>query len=181
MQSITQCLPQSTMVARPCFVHKALCMCAPQGNCQTLDAFSLSLAEHRRAVEKLIEERRQQFQQQKDQELEERREEERRQAMRHAIIEQERQRLLREHASKLLGYLPKVHVHFCASTAALFCLYALSWRIHMYLFIPSTTTMHGFHNHFWKQDPTLRDEEDVTSHLSHNQCAPMGQIPRVES
>ena len=67
-----------------------------------------SPAEHRRAVEKLIEERRQQFQQQKDQELEERREEERRQAMRHAIIEQERQRLLREHASKLLGYLPKV-------------------------------------------------------------------------
>ena len=99
-------------------------------------------------MEKLIEERRQQFQQQKDQELEERREEERRQAMRHAIIEQERQRLLREHASKLLGYLPKVHVHFCASMVALFCLYALSWRIHMYLFIPSTTTMHGFHNHF---------------------------------
>ena len=60
-------------------------------------------------MEKLIEERRQQFQQQKDQELEERREEERRQAMRHAIIEQERQRLLREHASKLLGYLPKVY------------------------------------------------------------------------
>ena len=64
--------------------------------------------------------------------------------MRHAIIEQERQRLLREHASKLLGYLPKVHVHFCASMVALFCLYALSWRMHMYLFIPSTTTMHGF-------------------------------------
>ena len=28
--------------------------------------------------------------------------------MRRAIVEQERQRLLQEHASKLLGYLPKV-------------------------------------------------------------------------
>lgn len=93
-------------------------------------------------MEKLIEERHQQFQQQKDQELEERREEERRQAMRHAIIEQERQRLLREHASKLLGYLPKVHVF--ASIVTLFYLYALSWRIHMYMFIASTTTMQGF-------------------------------------
>ena len=72
--------------------------------------YSFSCAEHRRAVERLIEERRQQFQQQKELELEERREEERRQAMRSAIIEQERQRLLREHASKLLGYLPKVWV-----------------------------------------------------------------------
>ena len=64
--------------------------------------------EHRRAVERLIEERRAQFQQQKEQELEERREEERMEAERRAIIEQERQRLLREHATKLLGYLPKV-------------------------------------------------------------------------
>ena len=38
----------------------------------------------------------------------ERQEEERQEAMRRAIIEQERQRLLREHAAKLLGYLPKV-------------------------------------------------------------------------
>ena len=28
--------------------------------------------------------------------------------MRRTIVEQERQRLLREHATKLLGYLPKV-------------------------------------------------------------------------
>ena len=64
--------------------------------------------EHRRAVEALIEERRRKFQEEKEAELEERREEERREGQRRAIIEQERQRLLREHASKLLGYLPKV-------------------------------------------------------------------------
>ena len=64
--------------------------------------------EHRRAVERLIEERHAQFQAEKEAELEERKEEERREADRRAIIEQERQRLLQEHASKLLGYLPKV-------------------------------------------------------------------------
>lgn len=65
-------------------------------------------SEHRRAVERLIEERRAQFQREKEAELEERLEEERREAARREIIEQERQRLLREHAAKLLGYLPKV-------------------------------------------------------------------------
>ena len=38
----------------------------------------------------------------------ERKEEERQESMRRAIVEQERQRLLHEHATKLLGYLPKV-------------------------------------------------------------------------
>lgn len=70
--------------------------------------FTYTHSEHRRAVERLIEERRAQFQAQKEAELEERREEERREAERRAIIEQERQRLLKEHAQKLLGYLPKV-------------------------------------------------------------------------
>ena len=64
--------------------------------------------EHRRAVENLIDERRAQFLRQKEQELEERQAEEKAEAERRAIIEQERRRLLREHASKLLGYLPKV-------------------------------------------------------------------------
>ena len=41
-------------------------------------------------------------------ELEARREEERMQEYRRQIIEEERQRLLQEHATKLLGYLPKV-------------------------------------------------------------------------
>lgn len=46
-------------------------------------------------------------------ELEARREEERMQEYRRQIIEEERQRLLQEHATKLLGYLPKVgHVKF---------------------------------------------------------------------
>ena len=38
----------------------------------------------------------------------EREEEEKLEELRRAIIEKERQRLLKEHASKLLGYLPKV-------------------------------------------------------------------------
>lgn len=42
-----------------------------------------------------------------ERELEEWREEQREESMRRAIIEEERQRLLREHAAKLLGYLPK--------------------------------------------------------------------------
>lgn len=43
-------------------------------------------------------------------ELLERQEEERMEAIRHSIVEQERQKLLKEHASKLLGYLPKVGI-----------------------------------------------------------------------
>ena len=45
-------------------------------------------------------------------ELLEKQEEERMEALRRSIIEQERQKLLREHASKLLGYLPKVSCIF---------------------------------------------------------------------
>ncbi|XP_064387489.1 meiosis-specific nuclear structural protein 1-like [Halichondria panicea] len=63
--------------------------------------------EHRREVERLIDVRRTQFQAEKEAELEQRKDEERREASRKVIIEQERQRLLQEHASKLLGYLPK--------------------------------------------------------------------------
>ena len=43
-------------------------------------------------------------------ELEARREQERMEEYRRQIIERERQRLLKEHASKLLGFLPKVGV-----------------------------------------------------------------------
>lgn len=64
--------------------------------------------EHKRAVEKLIDERREQFRREREAELEARREEERMQEYRRQIIEEERQRLLQEHATKLLGYLPKV-------------------------------------------------------------------------
>ncbi|XP_063201482.1 meiosis-specific nuclear structural protein 1 isoform X4 [Chroicocephalus ridibundus] len=63
--------------------------------------------EHRRAVEKLIEDRQKQFIADKERELEERQLEERRQENIRAIVEEERQKLLKEHASKLLGYLPR--------------------------------------------------------------------------
>ncbi|XP_009952076.1 PREDICTED: meiosis-specific nuclear structural protein 1, partial [Leptosomus discolor] len=63
--------------------------------------------EHRRAVEKLIEDRRKQFIADKERELEERQWEERRQENIRAIVEEERRKLLKEHASKLLGYLPR--------------------------------------------------------------------------
>ncbi|KFP73003.1 PREDICTED: meiosis-specific nuclear structural protein 1, partial [Apaloderma vittatum] len=63
--------------------------------------------EHRRAVEQLIEDRRKQFIADKERELEERQLEERRQEKIRAIVEEERQKLLKEHAAKLLGYLPR--------------------------------------------------------------------------
>ncbi|XP_040181176.1 meiosis-specific nuclear structural protein 1-like [Rana temporaria] len=64
--------------------------------------------EHKRAVEKLLEDRHQQFIADKERELLEREEEEKREAFRRAIIEEERQKLLKQHATQLLGYLPKV-------------------------------------------------------------------------
>ena len=48
-------------------------------------------------------------------ELEARREQERMEEYRRQIIEQERQRLLKEHAANLLGFLPKVGVSAVAS------------------------------------------------------------------
>ena len=59
-------------------------------------------------MERLIEERREQIRREKELEILEWREGGKREKERRAIIEQERQKLLREHASKLLGYLPKV-------------------------------------------------------------------------
>lgn len=64
-------------------------------------------------MERLIEERRAQFQRQKEMEMEEMRAQQRAEEERKAIVEQERRRLLREHATKLLGYLPKVCVDWC--------------------------------------------------------------------
>lgn len=63
--------------------------------------------EHKRAVEKLIEERRNQFLAAKQHELEEWQLQQRRQGYINAIVEEERLKLLKEHAVKLLGYLPK--------------------------------------------------------------------------
>ncbi|XP_021520506.1 meiosis-specific nuclear structural protein 1 [Meriones unguiculatus] len=63
--------------------------------------------EHRRAVETLMRERRCQFLADKQRELEELQLQQRQQGCINEIIEEERQRLLKEHATKLLGYLPK--------------------------------------------------------------------------
>jgi hypothetical protein len=63
--------------------------------------------EHRKEVERLIKERQEEYERQKDFERQEYEEEERQESIRRSIIEKERQRLLHEHATKLLGYLPK--------------------------------------------------------------------------
>ncbi|NXB60668.1 MNS1 protein, partial [Struthidea cinerea] len=63
--------------------------------------------EHKVAVEKILEDRRKQCIAEKERELEERELEKRRQESIRAIIEEERQKLLKEHAWKLLGYLPR--------------------------------------------------------------------------
>lgn len=63
--------------------------------------------EHRREVEKLIDERRRQHEADKELEAKEKALEEEREALRMKIIEEERQKLLKRHATQLLGYLPK--------------------------------------------------------------------------
>ena len=63
--------------------------------------------EHRKSVEQLIAERRARFAAEREAEINEYLEEQKRRAITEDIIEEERQKLLREHASKLLGYMPK--------------------------------------------------------------------------
>lgn len=67
----------------------------------------LKQQEHKRAVESLLEERRQRIIVDKKRELDERVLNEQLDAYRRQIIEEERIKLLKEHAGKLLGYLPK--------------------------------------------------------------------------
>lgn len=71
----------------------------------------LKQLEHKRAVDKLIEERRIKLEQEKIAELEDSAKDSDFDKYRLEVIEQERQRLLREHARKLVGYLPKVCFH----------------------------------------------------------------------
>eukprot|EP00842_Homolaphlyctis_polyrhiza_P001011 jgi/Hompol1/1910/HPOL_000225-RA len=63
--------------------------------------------EHKRAVDALVEERRRINQEQLEEQLREAQKEMEMEKYRQDVIEQERQRLLREHAAKLAGYLPK--------------------------------------------------------------------------
>merc|ERR1711988_1726930 len=64
-------------------------------------------AEHKREVERLMEERRQSYEDQRAQEAAEREIEERAEKFRQDIIERERQRLLEEHLPHLQGNIPK--------------------------------------------------------------------------
>lgn len=63
--------------------------------------------EHRRAVENLIEKRRRTFDEARTAEIEEHLQSVERKTARDQIIEEERQRILQEHADKLVGYMPK--------------------------------------------------------------------------
>lgn len=63
--------------------------------------------EHRRAVEQLIDERRQRFEAKRQEEVRDYQEQLSREKRINEIIEEERLRLLEEHASKLAGYMPK--------------------------------------------------------------------------
>ena len=128
---------------RSCFFFQMLEKFAEDDRIEQMNAQKrrMKQLEHKRAVEKLIEDRRIQFQRERvrrrslfrrfgtvemlccpfaflnilffclqEAELEARREQERMEEYRRQIIEQERQRMLKEHASKLLGFLPKVGV-----------------------------------------------------------------------
>ena len=66
--------------------------------------------EHKKAVEELLQDRRSQFAADRERELAARKEEEEMEAFRKKIIEEERMRLLKEHAGSLAGYLPKVTI-----------------------------------------------------------------------
>lgn len=63
--------------------------------------------EHRRQVENLLEERRHRLNAERQRELNERIESDKLENYKKQIIEEERAKLLREHATRLLGYLPK--------------------------------------------------------------------------
>eukprot|EP01062_Namystynia_karyoxenos_P058858 TRINITY_DN50312_c0_g1_i1.p2 TRINITY_DN50312_c0_g1~~TRINITY_DN50312_c0_g1_i1.p2 ORF type:complete len:487 (+),score=269.74 TRINITY_DN50312_c0_g1_i1:85-1461(+) len=64
-------------------------------------------AEHNREVQRLLEERARQREDERQREVRARELDEEREAQKREIIRQERARLLREHASRLVGYLPK--------------------------------------------------------------------------
>lgn len=64
-------------------------------------------AEHKKEVERLLEERRKAYEDQRLQEASERGIEERAERFRQEIIERERQRLLQEHLPHLVGHIPK--------------------------------------------------------------------------
>ena len=80
--------------------------------------------EHKRAVEQLLTDRRAQFAAEREREIEERQEAAKMEAFKRQLIEEERQKLLRQHAQKLLGYLPKVRNGWCC-----FHFVRLKWKL----------------------------------------------------
>ena len=100
-------------------------------------------AEHARAVEKLMEDRRAQFAREREAEVNQREEEARLEEFRKRIIEEERQKLLQQHATKLIGYLPRVSL--------------LSFLLCWCSRYTSCTRWHGYLSVFVRWD----------SHLSH--------------
>lgn len=75
--------------------------------------------EHKRAVESLLEDRRNRLNADKQRELDEKVMQDKLDAYRKQIVEEERVKLLREHATKLLGYLPKGVIRDAGDLAAL--------------------------------------------------------------
>lgn len=69
--------------------------------------------DHRKAVDELVAARRAKRAAERAQASEEQRQKDDMERFRQQVIEQERQRLLREHAGKLAGYLPKVSTLLC--------------------------------------------------------------------
>lgn len=67
----------------------------------------LRQAEHKREVERMIEERRKRLEEERQREIAERGQDAAREAARLEIVQQERARLLREHAAALIGHLPR--------------------------------------------------------------------------
>lgn len=75
--------------------------------------------EHKRAVESLLDDRRHRLNVEKQRELDEKITQDKLDAYRKQIIEEERVKLLREHATKLLGYLPKGVIRDSSDLSAL--------------------------------------------------------------
>ncbi|XP_072471897.1 meiosis-specific nuclear structural protein 1 [Notamacropus eugenii] len=100
---------QATREEEEKFRQSMLAKCAEDDRIEAMNAHQQKMKqlEYRRAAEKLIQERHQQLVVEKERELEEMRLEQQREGDVNAVIEEERQKLLREHAANLLGYLPK--------------------------------------------------------------------------
>merc|ERR1719440_605408 len=67
----------------------------------------MKVQEHKREVERLMQERRKLYEAEREQELEEMRKQKADEENRHLVIEEERRRLLAEHAKGLKDFLPK--------------------------------------------------------------------------